>query len=351
MIKQRSGGSIPALVLRESYDYLHQAILLGEEANDRYVIGYAACWISWTCATSGLMDQGIAFGQKAQEIARFFPADHYLYFKSLAGIGLNYYFKGEGRKVFEIAEKLLKYGRQHSNIRSMVCGHVCMSNYGAATGNLHMAIQSGQKATKIALDRFYRYYSRLAEGGGYFSAGQLTEAQEVFEEISAYTHEYGCDTIEVQSDILLGTIYVSLGHMSRGLTVVEGIRSRCEESGGGMYILMAEYVMGRIYKKIAEGAGPINPLMITKNIGFLMKNVPFSAKKAENHFLKAIEVAKKIGAKGFLGRVNLDLGLLYKIKGKNDEARKCISDAVQLFKECEADVFLKQAKEALAALG
>jgi tetratricopeptide (TPR) repeat protein len=91
--------------------------------------------------------------------------------------------------------------------------------------------------------------------------------------------------------------------------------------------------------------------MITKNIGFLMKNVPFSAKKAENHFLKAIEVAKKIGAKGFLGRVNLDLGLLYKIKGKNDEARKCISDAVQLFKECEADVFLKQAKEALAALG
>ena len=47
-----------------------------------------ACWISWTCAALGLMDQGIAFGQKAQEMARFFPADHYLYFKSLAGIGL-----------------------------------------------------------------------------------------------------------------------------------------------------------------------------------------------------------------------------------------------------------------------
>jgi hypothetical protein len=49
--------------------------------------------------------------------------------------------------------------------------------------------------------------------------------------------------------------------------------------------------------------------------------------------------------------VTLELGLLHKIKGRTDEARKCISDAVRLFEECEADVFLKQAREALAALG
>jgi hypothetical protein len=42
---------------------------------------------------------------------------------------------------------------------------------------------------------------------------------------------------------------------------------------------------------------------------------------------------------------------LYKVKGKPDDARKCISDAIHLFEECEADVFLKRAKEALAALG
>ena len=72
-----------------------------------------------------------------------------------------------------------------------------------------------------------------------------------------------------------------------------------------------------------------------------MKNVPFSARKAEQHLLKAIEVAQEIGAKGFLGRVKLDLGLLHKIKGRTDEARKYITEAIQIFKECEADVFLK----------
>jgi hypothetical protein len=44
------------------------------------------------------------------------------------------------------------------------------------------------------------------------------------------------------------------------------------------------------------------------------------------------------------------INLLKKTEPKN-EARKYISDAIQLFEECEADVYLKQAKEALAALG
>ena len=94
----------------------------------------------------------------------------------------------------------------------------------------------------------------------------------------------------------------------------------------------------------------MSPAIVAKNIGFLLKNVPFAAKKAENHFQKAIKLAQEIGAKGLLGQATLDLGLLHKIKGRTDEAKKCISDAVRLFEECEADVFLKQAREELASL-
>jgi class 3 adenylate cyclase/tetratricopeptide (TPR) repeat protein len=338
-------------MFRESYDYLHQAILLGEEANDRQVIGYAACWMTYTCLFLGMMDQGIAFGKKAQEMAPFFPADHYLYFKPLTGIAYNYWGKGEGTKAYAIAKELLEHGRQYSNIRSIVAGHVCMSLCGLAAGNLHMAIQSGQMGAKIALDTAFRYWSHLAEAMGYALAGQLAEAQQAFEEVSSFSHEYGCDVFEVFSNIFLGAIYVSQGHMSRGLTMIEEARGRCEESGGKFLFIMAEYILGRIYKQIAEGAGPISPAIIAKNIGFLVKNVPFAAKKAENHFQKAIKLAQEIGAKGLLGQVTLELGLLHKIKGRTDEARKCISEAVQLFEECEADVFLKQAKEVLAALG
>ena len=45
------------------------------------------------------------------------------------------------------------------------------------------------------------------------------------------------------------------------------------------------------------------------------------------------------------------MGELRKIKSRTDEARKCITDAIHLFEECEAAVFLKQAREERAVLG
>jgi tetratricopeptide (TPR) repeat protein len=233
----------------------------------------------------------------------------------------------------------------------MVMGHVCMAMSGMASGNVQLAIQSGHTGAKIALDRFYGYWSRLFEAVGYALAGQLAEAQEALEEVSSFLHEAGADVFEILANMFLGAIYVAQGHMSRGLTMIEKERDRSEEGGLKYWSIMVEFILGRIYKQIAEGAGPLSPAMIAKNIGFLVKNVPFAAKKAENHFQKAIKLAQEIGAKGLLGQVTLELGLLHKIKGRTDEARKCISDSIRLFEECEADVFLKQAREALSALG
>jgi len=90
---------------------------------------------------------------------------------------------------------------------------------------------------------------------------------------------------------------------------------------------------------------------IAKNIGFLIKTIPFAHRKAEGHLTKAIQTAKKIGAKGILSQASLDMGRLHQAKGRTGEARKYMSEAIRLFEECEADVFLKQAREALAALG
>jgi tetratricopeptide (TPR) repeat protein len=87
-----------------------------------------------------------------------------------------------------------------------------------------------------------------------------------------------------------------------------------------------------------------------KNIGFIIKNVPSAAKKGEAHLNRAIESAKAIGAKGILGEAYLDLGLLYKAKGEKNKARELLSKGVEVFEHCGAEVFMKQAKEALAKI-
>jgi hypothetical protein len=90
--------------------------------------------------------------------------------------------------------------------------------------------------------------------------------------------------------------------------------------------------------------------IVLKNIGFLVKNVPFASKKASNYFNRAIESAKKFGAKGILGQAYLDLGILHKAQKRNNLAGKCISEAVHIFEQIGAEVRLKQAQNALSSV-
>ena len=95
---------------------------------------------------------------------------------------------------------------------------------------------------------------------------------------------------------------------------------------------------------------PKSPTLLVKNFDFLVTKLPFASKKAEKHFTNAIDAAKQIGAKCFLGQAYLDLGLLHKAKGRKDQAREFISQAAQAFEQCEADLYLTKAREALATL-
>ena len=111
-----------------------------------------------------------------------------------------------------------------------------------------------------------------------------------------------------------------------------------------------EFLLGSVYTQIVKGGKPINLLAMAKNIGFLIRNVPNASKKAEEHFSKAIEVAKEIGANGLLGPAYLNLGLLHKTKKKTKQAKECIMRAIEIFVQSDAEVYLKQANEDLESL-
>ncbi len=131
--------------------------------------------------------------------------------------------------------------------------------------------------------------------------------------------------------------------------IEEALRA-CHENQRRPWYATIEHALGQVYLQIVDKTAPVSLPMMAKNIGFIIRNVPSAGKKAEDHFNKAIEVAKEIGAKGTLGQAYLDLGLLHKAKGKNVQAQEYITKAIQILEQCETEVFLKQAKEALASL-
>ena len=336
---------------RDSYQYLHKALELGEKIDNKQIIGYACCWLAFTYAELGLLgDEAIGFAKRGEAIAEILESDDYLYFCSLYGIAQIYCFRGESKKVYEVAKRILDYGNEHHNPRSLVWGHTCMGYSYFIAGNFSSAVECCQKAIEVSVDPFYSQVPRCLAGGCYVMNDQFQEAEAALEEVLAYSQQFGCDVLTTPAQLFLGVVLISKGKFGQGLNMIEDVKQSCLENERRCYAVLTEYVLGKVYLQIVEGAGPMSLSTIAKNIGFLIKNVPFADKKAELHFNKAIDTAKEIGAKGFLGLAYLDLGLLHKAKKRKDQAKKCISEAVQLFEQCEADVYLKQARELLVSL-
>jgi tetratricopeptide (TPR) repeat protein len=189
-------------------------------------------------------------------------------------------------------------------------------------------------------------------GFSYISAGKFHEAESICEDVIKFTEEFGFDFLGSGAQAFMGIVMITKGDVAKGINIVESIIHQDLENGGRWRYAVISHMLGRVYLQIAQGGGGEKSFsFILKNIGFLIKTVPFAARKAEGYFQTAIETAKEIGAKSVLGQAYLDFGRLHKAKGKLADARTCISQAVQSFGECGADVYLKQAREALASLG
>jgi tetratricopeptide (TPR) repeat protein len=299
----------------------------------------------------GLFDEAIKHGKRAQKIANILDSDQYLYFKSLAGLAHTYTNKGERKKALEAGRMLLEYGQKHSNIRSQHLGLFYIGYSHFIAGDYAQTIEYAQKALKTSVDPLYGVGGNLIAGFSYAFLGEFKKIEEMAKQQLKFCREVGCEVWGTLAEILVGITYVGSGKMSKGLKMVEVVRDAYQKKKRRGTLVIPEYILGKIYLQIVEGENLPSFSVLARNIGFMVKNVPAAAKKAEEHFKQAIAFAKEVGSNSYMARAYLDLGLLHKAKKREGQAKECIAKAIELFEQCEAEVYLQQAKEALASLG
>jgi tetratricopeptide (TPR) repeat protein len=334
---------------KDSYEYLCKGLELGEDGGDQKVVGYACTWLPWSCAELGLFAEGIGYGERAQKIAESFPSDQYLFFKSLSGLCWIYGWKGDPRPIFDGAKRLIEYGERNANSRSKVFGHWIKAFAHWVAGDMKSAQKSCEKAIEVALDPFYGQFPKTILGFAYFSDGKLDEAENVLQSGLDFSEKRGVGVCSDPYKYTLGPILIAKGQMQQGKDLLEKTRKSMNRNHRKVQFAITEYIFGEVYSQIATGPKPSLSIM-TKNIGFLAKNVPFATKKAEEHFNKAIELYKGLGIKSYLGQAYLSLGSLYKATKRTDQAKQCFLEAIDILQECEAAGWLKQANEALDSL-
>jgi len=229
-------------------------------------------------------------------------------------------------------------------------GHGVMGWAHFNSGDIESAIKSFQKAVEVSADPFYSISWRTTLAVAHTVTGDFRTAGDTVLGLAEKCEELGFDFCLKGAQLVFGIVSIATGQMSTGMTILRNLRQWAIDREALVMHILCESCLGGVFLKIVQGEGDLTLRAIVRNLGFLIKNVPFAAKKAEDHFNKAIEVAQKIGGKGLLAQAHFNLYMLHKAKKRKDNARECITKSIEYFELCEAETFLKHARQELASL-
>lgn len=206
-----------------------------------------------------------------------------------------------------------------------------------------------KKGILISPDPLLSCTAKLALGGAYFLEGNVEEAEKNWIEVHKYCEDHGAGPVGALSRTALSSVFLVKGELSRGIRMEEELIGWHKENESRWRLAHHLCWLGNVYLRMTQKKGSMKFSILARNLRFIMRNILVARKKAEEYLKESIKVASQIGAIGILGQASLGLGLLFKTRGKTDEAEKYILEAIEAFEKCGAEGYLKQAREALAS--
>ncbi|MDX1777626.1 MAG: hypothetical protein R3339_01990, partial [Thermodesulfobacteriota bacterium] len=334
----------------DSYHYLQKGLGLGDETDNKRITSHAYAWLGWTMAELGQPKEALYCGEQARQMSKEINWEHYPNYHSWDSDGYACWVLGTCSQIRALGQKLLDQGKASSSIRCTTWGHT-LNAWGAMTsGDFTSAIGYNKMALKSSTDPLYTQFPRLCLGMSYVSRGEPEKAKQPLEEVLDFSQKVGCAYIGTPAQCFLSVVLASEGKFTQGFRMLKGARKKWLDQSALWRYTFSELIFGELFSAMALRKMEISFRDIVRNLGFLIKNLPFARQKAEKHYMRALTSAQKIGAKAMEGQIHLGLGKLYSRTGNREKARHCFLSAIKLFEVCEAEIFLKQAREALSSL-
>ncbi len=335
--------------LKDSYRYLHQALALGDQTGNQQVIGLACSFLIKTCAEMGYLEEAVRFEKRTQDMLELFASDPFFYITYYSGKGYIGWFLGDRQRLHESAQGLLDYGQEISSLRCQMVGNLLMGFRHFVDLDMEPAMEHTQKVITQG-DPYHAIFGKLLLGMFLVQRREFERAEDLLTQVIAYSETEQTEYLKTTANLFLGVALAAQGQLAQGIRLVESVSREFMEFQRSVFASLSECILGSIFLQISQRSGKKGLAAFWKNFGFLIKNLPFAGKKAERHLTKAVQLAKQTGARGFLGQPCLQLGVLFKLRGRRAKAREYVSEAIQVFEECGFEAYLNHARELLDAL-
>ncbi|BBO89764.1 AAA family ATPase [Desulfosarcina ovata] len=322
----------------DAHRSLAKAVELGKKTRHAYLTGYASTWISWPLTELGRFDEAIENSQRAETLyGDGRVQDAYIYFNALHGKGYAYWHKGDAPRTGKIGERLIKFGKRHANVRSLVSGHCCTGWKNLVVGDIDRAIASFNAALEISADPWYSQFPKLALCYGAISNGKSEEALPFLDQLIEFDEANGAEFVGDPARFFKGLTRILNGQVRDGLETMESLLAQWKATGCRLRYLTCGYVMAGVYARLLQAAR-----QTTENMD--ASQIKRTSDQCLHWYRTCISEAREMGALAMEGLSLLGLGKTLSIMEQPDQAAKLLEESMECLSKTGATVHLEAAR-------
>jgi tetratricopeptide (TPR) repeat protein len=330
---------------------LEEAMRLGQERNDNEAIGPACIglmgmhcvrWVQNSAEevqryADMILNTDLANSMYYRTYSRFFVT----WSKAIRGdfdISL-----AEGHETTEMGRRENYPGAIGFGLTAVAYNETFLENFEAAIAKADEGSRlSGGFVDKAICDGIKGLATALSGDG----QGGLDLLQRIYDELTELEY-YSMYNIV---DMPIGVAMATLGDLSGGTKWIERAAEQNLSNGNTHGAGMSYNALGEIYMQIATGKEKPTLDVLRKNIGFLLRTIPFATTKAIQCFDKAAEIGTEYNMYGLAAMAYLNKGKALMVKKKRNEARAALQKAKDAMSNLEWKAMDEKVNAALAQL-
>lgn len=333
---------------------LERALAIGEEIGDAEIIGYASMGLLWHHVSWGPP------GRETNEtVLRLYETSHrtgeqlkdvWLVSKALAAIAIFYSIYGRPIESRQYSLQLMEYGRTTNDPRPREMGLWVLSILNGIYFEYDEAVANADEALATGLSPVDGTLAQLGKGLALTMLGRSDEGERMLAATRSRLWDGGLKSPITALEYGYGLAMMLNGDLAGGVRWIKDAMQRMHGWGHVVTAASGNLYLGEIYLKMALGEDKPPTAVLLRNVGFLLRMLPFAAAKARRHLETAVALCREYDMPALLSWSLLDLGRLQVARKRHAEARACLDEARALAQSVDQPVLIDRIDQALARL-
>ncbi len=340
-----NGRYLDALAVQQ--DLSAMAGRLGDQQSGAYAL---VSELAMSCYCGHLSSEN--FDEKQREAEGLLAGldDAYLQNFFLAHMGWNAVGRGRVLEALAAAENMIVVGREMKDPRSLGYGTAMKALIALISDDYETALEKSEEALGLSRAAFEIAIANASRHASLVPLEKPGAAEEVKRYVDLCT-ERGWTLFKSTPDTMLGIALAVEGRIGDGLRHIENNITEREREG---YHIAADWYrlfLCEVYLEVLSGEGGASLSLLMRNIGPLGGIILFGEKRILA-LLEHVRGNQHFDRDGHhIGRLEMILGLLYKIKKKKPLALQHLTEAHRIVAPTGPSPMLARIETALAALG